>query len=196
MLSEARARTLITPHEKRLATCFHAAWQDYLDHHGQLRHRYSPRSQSSIIRDYILLQVRQQFVEVPGARLLSVRGLEVLDISGQVIIRFNKLDKRRRASHSPTQQAFQFIHQLEIPDLPPAATKLQAGYQLNELRTGFTAVWIVCPNGRATPHYSWRLDGPTIMEVPVTPDVDVDESARRVNPKAGTTSRKAGDVSN
>jgi hypothetical protein len=141
VLSEAQARALIAPHEKRLATCFHAAWQDYLDHHGQLRHRYSARSQSSIIRDYILLQVHQQFADVAGARLLSVRGLEVLDIAGQVVIRFNKLDKRCRASHSPTQQAFLFAHQLEIPDLPPAATKLQAGYQLNELRTAFTAVW-------------------------------------------------------
>jgi hypothetical protein len=192
VLSENEVRAVLAPYEGRLSSCFYDAWTHYLADHALLRHRYSARSQSSLLRDYIVYEVREQFDGVPRTQVLSVRGLEVLDICGLVVIRFKKLDNRKHAAPSATQQAFQFIHQLEIPELPPATTKLQAGYQLNELRTAFTAVWVVCPNGREVPHYAWRLAGPTAIELPVATVQEADATPL-VRPKTGLGVRRVDD---
>jgi hypothetical protein len=142
--------------EPRLRDVIEAAWLEYQT--DSLRHRHSPRTQASLLHDLIELHARRVLDGVRGISFAKVRGLFLVNYRGLVVLRFKKLDRALRSRSNQTQQSMSFLNQWPLPSMPDAATRLQAGYQLNSLRTAIDACLVVCPNGQRV-EWSWELGG-------------------------------------
>jgi hypothetical protein len=166
MLTKAEAQAVMTPYESRIEGAIRAAWRVYREYAPDVRLAASPRTQSSHIRDLILIYIRREFDGDPNVKFIKVRGMEVMCIEGKVVVRFKKMDKNKRSSNVPTEQAKAFlgIGQGVLEGLPLEATKLQAGYHMNKLRTGYTDIWITCQQGYQVSFF-WALEGPAITDI-------------------------------
>jgi len=72
---------------------------------------------------------QRAFLDEPGYTFLEVRGLKVLNIRDQVVLRAKKVDVNGRHRNADTAQQRAFDAQEDIPGMPPAATRVVIGYQ-------------------------------------------------------------------
>jgi len=149
-----------------------------------------PRSQSSLMNDFIVAGVRKN--------LLSFHEVTTYDRYGQTIIaiklsnytvniKCKKVNKRRQISFIPTQMAMKFmdnpIYQLSYLD---PVINLFFGFQWNNIRTKVEKVYILHPYGPN--HFDWECEIAKPFEAisPLLPPVELtdDRSAKkRVKPK-------------
>lgn len=72
---------------------------------------------------------QREFLDESGYDFLEVRGLKVLNIRDQLLIRAKKVDANGRHRNADTAQQRAFDAQENLPGLPAAATRLVIGYQ-------------------------------------------------------------------
>jgi hypothetical protein len=115
------------------------------------------------------------FGENHAVRVVDSRAfVELVILRARLIIRFKKLDKRGVSRNILTDaQRSWFEGQAKLPEMLPAATKLIAGYVLDELTANLSRVLVTLPDGPSA--VMWKLDlpeagGATIIEIPRRPE--------------------------
>lgn len=175
MNSKETALEHLAPYKEALRECIEAgfnAWRELGRLAMQLRIPLDARARASFIFCHIVFVVRQRFSDVPGVRLMEKRGFPELVIKGRFVIRFKKLDKKGRARNASTKQTRLWYGQFDLPDMPPEAVKLVAGYVLDLLGTEIERVLVICPV--STSAVEWMVDlgepgAATIVEMPRRP---------------------------
>lgn len=128
--------------------CISDAITGYHNNYVSLKIKHSARSDSSLIHDLIVDNIKNSFEGIPGATHSTKNNLFLLSINnGTVVIRFKKMDKRFRTHNVPTQQSFAFNNQLT---LVPSSINVNAGYIMNGLEF---KTFIVCPEDNN--NHSW-----------------------------------------
>lgn len=143
----------ITPErETTIRNCIVSAFNEYRTKYGALRHKHTPRTSASIIHDLIVWNIKDQFDNYPQTKCLIKQNLFLLIIgNGDVIIRFKKFNKKLFTHNIPTQQSFDFSHQMTL--FKPSVN-LNAGYQLDGLDL---KVYITCPIDMKRNSWIWEL---------------------------------------
>lgn len=100
---------------------------------------------------------RRGFGNKPGVHLTHRLGFLALVFDSRLVLRFKKYRHGLRTSNVPTYQQLQFQWQTEIVGMPPAATKVVAGYLLNRLQDDFARMSITCSIG---PDLVWVIEIP------------------------------------
>ncbi|MEA2561337.1 MAG: hypothetical protein QOH06_2841 [Acidobacteriota bacterium] len=139
------------PYLSALHECIASGWQAW-ELFGEiapaLRLPLTNRTRANFIYDHITTGARARFADLKRVKISENRGFLELLIASRYIIRFKKLNKSGRSSNIQTKQQLRwFSIQLELPDMPPAAVRLIAGYQLNLLGTEVANVLVTRPVG-------------------------------------------------
>ena len=165
-LSRDRALTLIEPHKERFWRICEEPWERWL----QLPDRtlLHPRTRANLVYDWMLDTARREFAGVVGAEFVEVvsKGLTLLRLDGQLLIRFKKLDESRMPRNYPTRHAREYNQQMSLPEIP-TATRVFCGYRLNKFETEIRDVSITCTNGVGV---AWYIDieraEPAVIRLP------------------------------
>ena len=97
----------------------------------RIRAEHTSRAALNSIYSLVWKGYQREFGERSGFHLLNMRGLNVLNIRDEVVIRAKKVDANGRHVNNVTQQQKDFDRQLPLADLPPEAVRLVAGYELD-----------------------------------------------------------------
>jgi len=155
MRTEEEVLQLIEPYKLKLNSCFEKAISNYkLDHlDSGLSHKYSTRTIANIIRDYIISEVKSKFFNEIGIHIYDKKGLFLLLIGDEVIVKFKKLNEKKLASGIKTKQLLLFVNQKEQLLFNDLRTNLHAGYIADSTRTNFDYPFIASPKGIENNHW-------------------------------------------
>ena len=180
LLSADEAQKILDPHIEDLRACIRVGWHDWetlTQAMPVVGVRTSNRTRAGIVYDAIATEARKRFRNKPGVDLLSELGFLIVVFDGQLALRFKKYRYGLRTSNIATHQQLSFAWQAEMDGLPPAATKVVAGYLLNRLQDDIARMAITCSVG---PDLRWTIDvadAPTAATrpIPITATSDAGE---------------------
>ncbi len=132
-----------------------------------------------------------------GVRVEDRRGFPELVIDNRFVLRFKKLDKHGRSRNilTPAQRAW-LDAQMILPDMPPEAKRLIAGYVLDALGTQIERMLVTAPANVKT--INWMLDiepddNPNnVFQMPRTP---ISPNAPTIRSTMANTNQNDGDES-
>jgi hypothetical protein len=160
MTDKDDAETLLQPYFNDLRACIESGWHRWAEFGrlaSALRAPLGTRTRANFISDQITTCVRSTFSNRQGVRIVDRRGFPELVIRGRYVIRFKKLDHHGRSRNILTKaQREWFRQQLSLPDLPPAAQRLIAGYVLDELGTEISRVLVTAPV--SAKEIEWKIE--------------------------------------
>lgn len=180
-----------------LRACVKDALDLFVKEQRAVRHRYSERSEASIVHDYMCLCAKDRF------DWSLKRNLFVIRIEG-FRAKLKKLGANWRPRNIQTQLVLQFEGQEPLrsgqsgqlfDDLD--LTNLFLGYQRNEAEMQRSKIWLVCPDGKAfrwiaelTEEPGAAVGGIEFAIPPAVPAVVLDQPARRITPKKPAAERQ------
>ncbi len=180
MISIHEARALLKPHEDDLYLCVSEAWDHWTEKIRPLVPVHYARGRANTLYDLMADQARTRFGNRPGVQVIERPSRMFLLIGGSLIVRFKKLSRRLRTANYPTQQSQMFDAQIELPHLPPAG-RINIGYRLNRLQTGYLDILAVFSvNNHAVWHYELERPSSNVVHLPASEEQAV---ARLVRPK-------------
>jgi len=193
IVPKTEAKAILEPHVDSITHCILLGWNDYTTRYSAETHLHETRTKANLIRDHIVYHARREFCDKPGVVLREFNGLFLVEVDGKLSIRFKKLDCGLRSSNIPTQQALAFNQQLLLPGIPPAPTRLNAGYVPNEWWTDIKGLFVVCPNGNGV---EWSIEiaesesTPAISEFPMPTHDSATTATPRVRPRTDEALRE------
>lgn len=126
--SDVMAR--IEPILPRLFPILPAALARYLAETSPLaRAEHDDRAAAAAVWCHAWAGMQAEFGDEPGFTFLERRGLHVMNVRDEVLLRVKKVNANGRHRNADTSQQRQFDRQLPLPGMPPAAARLVFGYQ-------------------------------------------------------------------
>jgi len=127
----------------------------------------SATTRANFINDHMIYHASDRVKDHPDVQFIMRRGRTHLIIGEGLEVKLKKLNLNRRPSNILTQEVsnyhdqipLKYPHpqQLEFPGMLNPIANLIAGYQLNRIKTGIQAVYVVCPQGSRN-RWEWELD--------------------------------------
>ena len=150
---------VLDPYLGRMEPMFHGALALHLSEvTPKARAELGVRAVASAVSDHAWAAFEREFDAELGFHFLTVRGLRVLNIRDQVVVRLKKVDANGKHQNADTAQQRAFDAQADIPDIPPAAARVVLGYQPDEAFSVVERVIVRRPKGRWV---SQVIDGDT-----------------------------------
>jgi hypothetical protein len=149
-LSQEVVAQVLRPHFDRLWRCGALPFYRYLEEYPNSA-IHSLRSRASIVHDLMIHQVRKEFTEVHGVRVIDLPypcHRTFLEIDQRLLLRFKKLDEAKQPRNYPTDFATEYEADNDLPGIPPRAHRLTLGYRLNLLQTEILDVLITSSTDR------------------------------------------------
>jgi len=169
---------VINPHLVKFRQIPILAWKDYDAECEGIRHKITPSTRASIVRDNMIYHAKRLFADVKGVNYLQRGQLFLLIIDNLVSIKFKKLDGKMMPRYIPTQQALSYMNQVGIPGIPQVS-KWVAGYRLNSLQSAIRDIFITYPtSAKSVP---WHLELTPVIEKIVTPSIEETKERRKSN---------------
>ena len=140
---------VLEPFLGRMEPLFSAALNLHLSEVSpKARAELGMRAVASAVSDHAWAAFAREFDGEKGFHFLKVRGLQLLNIGDQVVIRLKKVDANGKHQNADTAQQRAFDSQDDIPELPAAAARLVLGYQPDEAFSVVERVIIRRPKGQ------------------------------------------------
>ncbi len=152
-LSREAALSLIEAHKERFWRVCEEPWERWKQRPDP---RLSRRTRANLIYDWMLDTARREFAAVPGVEFVEVesKGLVLMRLDEQILVRFKKFDDARRPRNYQTAHARMYNQQMSLPEIP-TATRVYCGYRLNRFQTDIRDVSISCMSGRRV---EWNIE--------------------------------------
>lgn len=167
----------LAPFTASLRECIvygYSKWQEFGERAGDLRAPLDGRARACFINRHIVARVAAAFADNHAVRVVDSRGfVELVLLKARLIIRFKKLDKNGVSRNILTAaQRSWFEKQAKLPQMLPDATRLIAGYVLDEITANLSRVLVTLPDGPSA--VMWKLElpetgGATVIEIPRRP---------------------------
>lgn len=127
---QGRVMELLEPFLERIFSIFPAALEKYNDQYpAAIRAEHENRTAAGCVYDHVWNGFKSEFMEEDGFHFLNVRGLNVLNIRDQLVIRAKKVDANGLHRNHDSQQQKDFDRQVPLPDMPQEAIRIVAGYE-------------------------------------------------------------------
>jgi hypothetical protein len=97
----------------------------------RIRAEHTSRAALNSIYSLVWKGYEREFGEMSGFHLLNMRGLNILNIGDQVVVRAKRVDANGLHVNNPTQQQKDFDRQIPLAGLPPEAVRVVIGYELD-----------------------------------------------------------------
>lgn len=190
ILSEGQAREVFGNRTDTIRECIEYAWDRYLALPPKVHVDLTPRSRASIVHDFIVAEARKRFFNESNIQLSVLRGLFIIDF-GKVQLRFKKFNNQLRPQSIPTNQTRAFMIQEPLPGIP-LATKVIAGYKLDDFQKNIQCIAVICPYGQQC---AWHFELEKLPKAEVVPFRDYPEqdgSMPRARAKEGSKHEDVG----
>jgi len=185
-ISRADAEAILAPFRPTILEVINSAWRDYQTQYTQVSPIHTKTTRATIMRDHMVYHARRLFDGMNGAQIVEKAGLFLVQIQETIILRFKKFNDDEHTSNYPTQQAIDYHEQQELAFMSKKATRLEAGWQPNELYTAFRAL-ISCPRGLGL-DAAWVIDllAPVTAEdsIEIGTQLELPEKKKRVHVKS------------
>lgn len=164
-ISEDSAKSVLINYFPTLYRANAYGWEEY--HRGIAVTGWLPamtkRGRANVVHDLSVDFLIKEFDDDRNVRISEKSGLHLFVFNDMVALRLKKLDEEKKSSNIPTQQAFDYINQCELPTIPKAL-HLECGYILNSLETEIEGVFLTCPEGD---RIAWfiELENPGIAHI-------------------------------
>lgn len=146
---QERIMGLLEPYLRRIYPIFPAAVDLYNSEVTPLaRADHDIRAISSVTWCHVWEGFKREFMDEPGFNFLDFRGLHVLNIRDELVVRGKKVDEEGRHRNAKTAQQKKFDSQQPLPGLPPAASRVVIGYQPDIAFSCVERVTVRRPKGR------------------------------------------------
>ena len=142
---QQRAMAVATPMLRVVHDILRASFERYwgADYSEGARAEHRARTTANIIYDHAENLLRQREDEIPGLKLLNVRGLTLANYRDQVVFRLKKVDADGHHANVATNQQLDYEEQLSFAEFPDEAFRLVAGYEPDPTGTFIERVMIV-----------------------------------------------------
>lgn len=145
---QQRVMDALAPYLSRMFPIFGAAVEMYnTEVSARARAEHNNRAVANAVWCHVWQGFQREFLEEDGLHFLTMKGLDVLNIRDEVVLRAKKVDANGRHSNADTKQQRAFDDQLELPGLPPAAIRVVMGYQPDEAFSAVERVIVRRPKG-------------------------------------------------
>jgi len=95
----------------------------------EVKAEHESRTAAGCVRDHAWNEFKSLFMDREGFHFLDIRGLQVLNIRDELVLRIKKVNENGVHSNYQTSQQKDFDKQVELPGLPSAAARIVIGYQ-------------------------------------------------------------------
>ena len=147
-LTSEEVERIVGPYYPLLSQCIEGAWEEFCASVPPgVRAKIGKRARAAVIHDLMVHHAYRVFQGVSGINFVSARGYVHMSIRGRLLVRMKKLDSKGRPANYQTQQVKDLNAGKMLTEIP-AALRLVAGYQLNDLQSALDALLIVAPRGR------------------------------------------------
>ncbi|MCK1496967.1 hypothetical protein IVB20_07565 [Bradyrhizobium sp. 188] len=113
-----------------------------------VRAQHSDRAAACCIYDHAERALMDRFDGTPGVNFLDRRGLHLLNYRDQALIRVKKVNGLGQHANYQTLQQQDYDDEMPLLDLPEAAVRLYAGYQMDAAGAAIERVMIVRQIGK------------------------------------------------
>jgi hypothetical protein len=129
---QVMAMGILEPHFGILTDIYNSAVDLYNEGTSpRIRAEHTSRAALNSIYSLVWKGFEREFGEMSGHHLLNIRGLNVLNIADQIVVRAKRVDANGRHVNNQTDQQRDFDRQIPLAGLPPAAVRLVIGYELD-----------------------------------------------------------------
>jgi hypothetical protein len=160
--NEAQARTAFQAHvEAIFFNAIRGAHQDYQSGYSpQQRLIHSKRTRATILYDHARARLDVGLAGVSGVHVLTYRGLTMVILDDQFLIKIPKKLSRRFLSRTyPTEQTLAFMTHTSQESFPflHNRTSVIVGYLSNDIDAEAVEIWATCPDGSGRNHWKFQL---------------------------------------
>jgi hypothetical protein len=146
---QANIMGLLAPFLARMQPLPHAALKLYLeDYTPAARAELNDSAVANDLRCHTWHGLKREFTGEPGFHFLKIRGLEILNIRDQLIIRPKKVNQYGRHRNHVSGQQRAYDNKQPIPGLPLEAQRLIFGYEIDPAYSSIIRVIVRRPKGR------------------------------------------------
>jgi hypothetical protein len=167
---EADVRTALEPFNKRIRLVLDKAFKAYLA--KRAGGNVYKRTDSADIFDCVIQAAMAEFTGKPGIEVFPNGSTARFLFGNKVLARFKKASRKGRGQNIKTDANDKFLKaSLPFPDAPQAM-KVEICWKVNELGTGYTAVYVTARDGNRV---LWTYEMPggaqEIIEFPAKPAI-------------------------
>jgi hypothetical protein len=138
----------LEPYLQRMYGLFPAGLNLYNDEvPANVRAEHDDRAAASAVYCHVWSGFQREFADERGFHFLDIRGLKILNIKDEIVLRAKKVNANGRHRNNDTEQQRAFDAQEDIPGLPAAAARIVAGYQPDPAFSEVERVIIRRPRG-------------------------------------------------
>lgn len=164
-------RTLLTPYHAELRAIVLNSWRTLMSIPDLQRMPLEriKRARAAVQHAYEMDEIDKVFADDPDVKVHEAFESKVVELRGQIAVRFKKVNADGRSSNIPTKRSMDFNDgtQYEFFDeMWSAPIRVDCGYELDPLEQSIAAVWIV---RRAGERVDWRYEIPDPAATAVIP---------------------------
>lgn len=127
---QKRVMSLLEPLMPRIYPIFPNALDKYNNKYpAEVKAEHESRTAAGCVRDHAWTEFKTEFMGEDGFHFLDIKGMNVLNIRDELVIRVKKVNANGLHSNYQTAQQKSFDKQEELPFLPVAASRVIVGYQ-------------------------------------------------------------------
>lgn len=148
-LDQKQVMDFLDPYLGRMYPIFGNALEFYnTDVSAKARAEHDDRAAAMAVYCHTWNGFQREFADESGFHFMEVRGLLVLNVRDQIVLRVKKVDENGRHRNHDTAQQRAFDSQLALPGLPPEAARIVMGYQPDAAFSQVERVTVRRPLGR------------------------------------------------
>ncbi len=182
IITEDEAKRVLGKYLDTIRKCIQDGWDRYRTMPTKYVVDFSMRSRSSLVHDFIVAAAKKSFFENPVIQCGYRRNLFQIDF-GEIILRFKKFNRKLRPHSIPTSQSQSYMVQMIQEHIPgiPVATRVTAGYRLDQLQHDIYDVNIVCFGNNEC---VWCLELPKVVSRGEVPKIQTGLERKVSTPRA------------
>ena len=137
--SRAEAEGALAPFHERIRDVIDRAFNDLVELRSALSaNGVGPflyeRTTANVLFDFVIQQAHAEFGDDQEVRVIDETQTVKFCIGEKVLLRFKKGDKNNLGRNLRTHAVIDFVSpEAELPGIPPAATKVEVLYAMNDL---------------------------------------------------------------
>ena len=199
--SRVEAEIALSPFHGRILDVIDRAFQDLLELRSCMIAKgvgsfIYDRTTANVLFDFVIQHARAEFDGDPVVRVIDETQTVKFCFGEKVLLRFKKGDKDHLGRNLLTQAVLDFVSaEAFLPGMPPAATKVEVLYSMDELETGIESVIVAARDGdQLLWHYEIQSpEAGNVIGLPLTtpPTGDDEDDEVLVRPRVPSTSSKS-----
>ena len=139
--------SILEPIISEIYGVFPAAMGTYNKIDASIRAEHENRTAACCVRDHAWMGFQRELDGRTGFKFDEVKGLPILIIRDQLVIRVKKVDENGRHRNYQTEQQKNFDGGADLDGIPPAALRVVVGYQPDAAFSKVDRVTVRRPKG-------------------------------------------------